>query len=430
MIKTTLNKIYYGSLETGINAIEVFLRLHLLVFYSQTLGLSATSVGVALSIGILWDAITDPLVGNLSDRFQARYHTRWPLVLAGGVFTVLLLWLLFNPPSDLKLDLWWYLLICCLGLNTATTFLGIPYTAMVGDLTSDSNERGQYIGWRLAFSNLGAILGIGIPGYFLAQENPAAYSASSVSILLVLLGTLAFSSLTKVPRVKVPRQTSLARIKFPRFWENFPFLWLVSGFFIVNVGLAFNSAAALFFYRLRVQYQEAEIQKLLLLFLIVFTASIPLWISLAKKWEKKPVLISGALLLGISNCLIYPLLPVGEAFWGYFWAATVGGVFVGSSVLMESLLTDTIEYGNRQSQSEAFGFYFGAWKFFGKASRAVAVLIAGVLLDWAQVNTPQPFTEERLAWIFGPGVGLFFLLGALMIIPLKLKPQTESSGNH
>ncbi|MFN7262468.1 MAG: MFS transporter, partial [Pseudobdellovibrionaceae bacterium] len=387
MIKATLNKIYYGSLETGINAIEVFLRLHLLVFYSQSLGLSATSVGFALSLGILWDAITDPVVGNFSDRFQARFHTRWPLVLSGGAFTVLFLWLLFNPPADLQMDLWWYLLWCCLGLNTATTFLGIPYTAMVGDLTSDSNERGQYIGWRLAFANLGAILGIGIPGYFLAQENPAAYSESSVTIVFVLLSTLAFSSLTKVPRLKVQAQKSLSQIHFPRFWENLPFLWLVSGFFVVNIGLAFNSAAALFFYRLRVQYQEAEIQKLLLLFLVVFTLSIPLWIWLAKQWGKKRVLVAGAFLLGVSNCLIYPFLPVGEAFWGYFWAATIGGILVGSSVLMESLLTDTIEYGNRKSQSEAFGFYVGAWKFFGKASRAVAVLIAGLLLDWAQVNT-------------------------------------------
>jgi GPH family glycoside/pentoside/hexuronide:cation symporter len=203
----------------------------------------------------------------------------------------------------------------------------------------------------------------------------------------------------------------------------------VSGFFVVNIGLAFNSAAALFFYRLRVQYQEAEIQKLLLLFLVVFTLSIPLWIWLAKQWGKKRVLVAGAFLLGVSNCLIYPFLPVGEAFWGYFWAATIGGILVGSSVLMESLLTDTIEYGNRKSQSEAFGFYFGAWKFFGKASRAVAVLIAGLLLDWAQVNTPQSFTEERLAWIFGPGVGLFFMIGALVILPLRLTQDQGSQKN-
>jgi hypothetical protein len=56
-------------------------------------------------------------------------------------------------------------------------------------------------------------------------------------------------------------------------------------------------------------------------------------------------------------------------------------------------------------------------------------LIAGLLLDWAQVNTPQSFTEERLAWIFGPGVGLFFMIGALVILPLRLTQDQGSQKN-
>jgi Na+/melibiose symporter-like transporter len=87
---------------------------------------------------------------------------------------------------------------------------------------------------------------------------------------------------------------------------------------------------------------------------------------------------------------------------------------------MESCLTDTIDLDHVRQKRERFGLYFGLWKFSGKASRSMAMLITGSLLDWASVNAPIAETSERLAWIFGPGVGSFFAGGALLLIPYKL----------
>lgn len=428
MIRKFFTKPAYGSVELGINSVEVFLRLHLLIFYSQTVGLSAFSVGVALSFAILWDAITDPLIGRLSDFWRMKYGSRWPLVFVGAISTVAGLYLLYHPPLTLlSTDTlkWSYLLLSALFLNTATTFLSIPYSAMIGDYTDDRKERSSFIGWRLAFANFGAILGIAIPGYFLVNTPQTAYSTTAWMIAAVVMTFVCVSfPFRPRPQVQMLRTQDSALSAPPKellsAFRNKAFLNLVLGYFVVNIGLTFNSAAALYYYRLRVQYSESEIQTLLLIFLLVFTASLPLWVWLSSRFGKKWTLIVGALALGLSNIAIYPLLPIGEAFWGYLWAAGFGGVLVGSSVLMESCLTDTIDLDHVRQRKERFGLYFGLWKFSGKASRSMAMLITGSLLDWASANAPIAETSERLAWIFGPGVGSFFALGALLLIPYKL----------
>lgn len=425
-MKNLSQKLLYGLVETGINAAELFIRLHLLVFYSKDMGLSTFWVGVALSISILWDAAIDPWIGRISDQFKIKYGTRMHLVLAGAILTTLFLVALYHPPTFLETDKlkWTYLLIASLLFNTAFTLFSIPYAAMVGDYTSDRSERAQFIAWRLGFANLGAIMGIAVPGFFLIRNPQSAYGYASIGIALVIMTTTLLGSLSPPPKTTpeklLPEETSHP---FQSILRNKPFLLLVVAYFIVNVGLTFNSSAALFFYRMRVQLNEQEIQNMLMLFLLVFSASIPVWLLIAKWVSRKWALFGGAFILGASNFVVYPMLPPGNPIPTYIWASSFGGFFVGCSVLLESILTDVIDYDFAKSKKEKFGLYFGVWKFSAKFSRAVALLLTGTLLDWANVAFPDVDTSNRLAIIFGPGVGSFFILAALAIIPYGLNEK-------
>lgn len=422
----TLQQATYGFVETGVNAVEIFLRLHLLVFYSKNMGLSTLWVGVALSLAILWDAAIDPWIGRFSDNWKKTKGTRLHLVLTGAILTSILLYALFHPPQFLHSDLekWLYLFSTSLLLNTSYTFLSIPYSAMVGDYSEDRRERSGYIAWRMAFANLGAILGIAVPGYFLTQSLETAYGKSSWILAAVVLIATFIGSLTPPPIVLADKNEKSLRPQGILYAaKNKPFLLLVFAYFIVNIGLTFNSAAALFYYRLRLQISEQEIQNLLLIFLIVFSASIPLWILISRSIGRKSTLLIGAFGLGLATCVTYPLLPVGDAIAAYWWAAVIGGIFVGSSVLLESILTDVIDYDSIRSKRENFGLYFGLWKFSAKFSRATALLITGSLLEWANVAAPNAHTPDRLAMIFGPGVGFFFIAAGAMIIPFGLTEE-------
>ncbi|MCP3860869.1 MAG: hypothetical protein GY704_14550, partial [Phycisphaeraceae bacterium] len=77
----------YGAGALGIAAVEFFVRIYLLKLYSDLLGLSPFVSGVVLAVGTLWDAFTDPLMGEISDRTRARTGRRRPWIAIGAVLT-------------------------------------------------------------------------------------------------------------------------------------------------------------------------------------------------------------------------------------------------------------------------------------------------------------------------------------------------------
>jgi GPH family glycoside/pentoside/hexuronide:cation symporter len=439
-VRGLIQKILYGSVETGVNSVEFFIRLHLLVFYSKDLGLSPAWVGIALSISILWDAAIDPWIGRVSDDFKNKKGTRIHLVMIGAIATALTLAALYHPPAALQspASKWIFLLLMSLVFNTSHTLFSIPYSAMVGDYTSDRDERSRFIAWRLVFANVGGVLGIAIPGYYLTRSDLSAYGSASWIVAMLVLAVAFLGSLAPPPVKKEihPAGESLAESPAGKFsnrhplfqaMANRPFAILLVSNLVVNVALTLNSSMALYYYRMRLELSEGDIQNVLLLFLLIFSLSVPLWIWIGKKLGRKWALISGAFLIGVTNCFIYPFLPPGNPQAAYIWASGLSGLLVGCAVLLDSVLTDVIDYDYYLSQKERFGLYFGVWKFSAKFSRAFAVLLAGLFLDWANVSFPDKDTTERLSLIFGPGVGFFFILaGAILLIyPLNEKKYAE-----
>lgn len=415
-----LKKLLYGSTEIGINAVEVFIRLHLLVFYSKYVGLSTSSAGIAISISILWDAAIDPWIGRMSDQFRSQFGSRIHLVLAGAIGTTLSLVALFNPPHfESQTSSWFFLLLVSLIFNTSYGLFSIPYAAMIGDYQMSREERSSTIAYRFVFSNIGAILGIGIPGYFLQKTEVGAYQNSVWFIAIAVMTFALTGSLKPPPKFKasdIEQQNSSAAKKHPLLlaFSNRPFFLLLLAYCLINIAMTVNSSAALYFYRIRIQISEAEIQNVLLLFMLFFSASIPVWIKLAQKFEAKRTLLLGAGLLGIFEIITFPLLPVGQVQPIYIWACGVGGILAGSSVLLDSILSDTIDFDHALTKQEKFGLYFGIWKFGSKSSRAASLLITGLALDWANVAFPDIDTNHRLAILFGPGVGVFILFAVAL----------------
>ncbi len=426
-MRALAQKTLYGCAEAGSNAVETFIRLHLLVFYSKIMGLPTSWVGIALAIAILWDAAIDPWMGRVSDEFKAQKGTRIHLMLIGVICTGLTLWALYHPPAlSQPLHLWFYLLGASLFLNTSLTLFTIPYLAMAGDYTADRNARAGFIAWRFVFSNVGAILGIAIPGHFLSIGASDAYSQATWLLVLFVLFAGFLCSLAPPPlRKEPPQEAKLGPARHP-LWEAFhnkAFLWVVLASIVVNIGLTINTSVALYYYRMRLQLSEKEIQNVLLLFFLVFSLSVPLWIWISRLWGRKRSLMIGAFLIGTTNLVIYQWLPPGNAMMAYIWASGLGGLLVGSAVILESVLTDVVDYDHWKHGRERLGLYFGIWKFSSKFSRAFSLLLVGLLLDWANVAFPDVDTTSRLAWIFSLGVGAFFLLAMVFLIPYPLTEQ-------
>jgi GPH family glycoside/pentoside/hexuronide:cation symporter len=95
---------------------------------------------------------------------------------------------------------------------------------------------------------------------------------------------------------------------------------------------------------------------------------------------------------------------------------------VGSVVLLDSLLTDVIDYDQVRTGVQRSGVYFGVWRLGAKTARALAIAGAGLLLEiigFVPNVTQSVEVSEALAWLFGPGVGMFLVLAALLLWPYR-----------
>ena len=114
-------------------------------YYGQDLGLSIAAVGTIWLLTRLFDAVSDPLVGWLSDRTKTRWGRRKIWMVLAVPFLMLAIYKLFMPQAPVTES---YLLIWLVALWTGWTMLFIPYYAWAAELSEDYNERTRITGWR------------------------------------------------------------------------------------------------------------------------------------------------------------------------------------------------------------------------------------------------------------------------------------------
>ena len=140
-------KIGYGSGGMAFGVQDMVFSTFVLFYYTQVVGLSGTLTGLALFIAMVWDAVSDPVVGSLSDNLRSRWSRRHPFMALGGLPLSLTLLALFMPPMDWdEMGKFYWFLGTCLLLRTFLTLYTIPHSAMPPELTDDYQERTSIIG--------------------------------------------------------------------------------------------------------------------------------------------------------------------------------------------------------------------------------------------------------------------------------------------
>ena len=163
-------KLGYGAADFGLAAVESMVQIYLFKFYNVVVGLPALYTGLALALAIVWDAVSDPLMGGLSDRSRWSGGRRRPYLLPGAaLLAATFIWMFNPPPLDGNAARFAFLLVSFVLLNTAMTVVGVPHAALGGELSFDRHERTQLFAYKRLFGTLGALAGLWLPGLFLAQ---------------------------------------------------------------------------------------------------------------------------------------------------------------------------------------------------------------------------------------------------------------------
>lgn len=440
----------YAVAEIGITAVEVLAQIYLLEFFVTAVGLKASLAGIALAIAVLWDAISDPLMGYISDHTRTKLGKRRPYILSGGILLALSVFLMFSPPSlETQTGKFFFLLFVYLLVNTSMTILAVPHIALGGEMTFVPSERTRIFGWRFFFSNVGFILVLILPSVFSAlfpvQDEVSRllitrnYTSIAIAGILIVTCAIAFlttkgrdqtvSDFEKSPEsVKAgtdPRKNE--RIGFSGLksvFKNRYFLPLIGAFIIATFGRTFNSSIVNLYYKYRIRLTEAEIGLMILVpFVICLILSILLWVYLAGKFGKKWPAFWGVFLLGLMTMIVYPLFPE-RGIVPILFVAVFGGFFAGAILLFDSLVADIVDYDELITGEKREGWFFGLWKMATKVARALGLGLGGILLSgigYQEGSADQiPELGFRLSILFGPVVGSFFILGAFVFLGMPL----------
>ncbi|MCR4897409.1 MAG: MFS transporter [Lachnospiraceae bacterium] len=161
----------YGCAEFFSGGAFVIISTFFMVFLTKALGLNPALVGTIPLVGKIWDAITDPIMGNITDRTVSKFGPKRFYLLVGGivsVITFILMWVTIRSESTIVLYLF-YLLMFCL-FSTGFTIFSVPYNGLLPDMMDDYTVRAKFSNMRMVWSTLGSMV-CGLVPTFLIRNN-------------------------------------------------------------------------------------------------------------------------------------------------------------------------------------------------------------------------------------------------------------------
>ena len=157
---TALRKALYASASLGVGSLDYIIAVFLLKYYTDYTGLDAIWAGVALLVGKAFDAVSDPVMGYISDRTRSRWGRRRPWFLLGSLpLAISMIGMFSARPEWSQTQLFAWLLITNILYWVGCTMVEVPHAAYGSEMTSTHGERISVMGWRQGFATLGLLLG-------------------------------------------------------------------------------------------------------------------------------------------------------------------------------------------------------------------------------------------------------------------------------
>lgn len=438
----------FGSAAFGIK--DAGLQIFLLMFYAQIIGVPAPMVGLALTIALVADAISDPIVGYWSDNFRSKWGRRHPFMYASAIPVAVCYFLLWTPPRDWDANgLFWYILALSVLTRTAITFFETPSAALGPELTRDYDERSTLLSWRNFFGWTGGnamtvmMFFILFPAFVTptipnGQFNPEAYVVYAWIAAGVIFTAITVSSLGThhhIPHLTAPpqRKLTLAAV-FREIFETLLnksmgaiFLTAILAATALGLGQTLSVYMTTYFWGLRPE-QIGFVTLLIFVSAALGAALAPL---LTRRFGKK----RGIIIVGVIGLFTFPVglllrlngivAPGSDA---AFWVVLVQGqvdviLVVCQQVLIISMVSDLVEQSEVKTGRRSEGVFFAANTFILKVTTGVGLMAGATVLTLAQFPAgvaPDQVPDSALValgWWYLPAILVLRLAMIASILP-------------
>jgi GPH family glycoside/pentoside/hexuronide:cation symporter len=433
-------KLLWGAGGAADNIVYNGLANLVLPIFNVGLGIDAVKLGFAMGIPRFLDAITDPLIGNISDNTRSRWGRRRPYIFVGIILTGILLALLFNPGrgwSDASVFAW-FLAVSCLLYVSYAVFV-IPYSALGLEITSDYNERTRVLAWRPI---LGLVAGLGIPWLYklcFVFGDTEAEGARFVAIFMggaaIVLGLLPALFIKENPAAMHAAQTPLLSALRTTF-TNRAFLLLTGSTLCILLGIFLAAPLGLYVSIYHVFGGSKESASVITGWagtggMVSGLLGVPLgaWLSgrLGKRHAALALLFLALLSVPLHWWMFTPANPWLLLVPTFVFGLAINGCFlVGASMLGDVCDADELESGQRRE-----GVYSASLEFGKKCAIALSTVLVGFVLAAAGFSakaihqTPETILALRGGQVLVLGLSVVGAFGLIFFYPLSHQRATE-----
>ena len=450
-------KLYYGFGAVANGAKSNGFNYLLLFYYSQVIGLRADLVSLGILIALVFDAISDPLVGYISDNTRSKLGRRHPYMYAAGVPVALAYYFLWSPPAWDETGLFLYFVCMAVLIRTLITFYEIPATALVAELTDDYDQRTEMMSFRYFFGWWGGLT-MAVMNYlvFLPEEKGGLeyvqgwsnYGLTASIVIFISIYVSAIGTHKHIPHLRKPPSSapfSFTKTKkeIKETLSNRSFFALFVSALLQAVAAGVSTSLSIYFSRHFWELTTTQIGYMNLPYF--FSAFIALMLApRVSRWLGKKK--GGMTVLGLAFAMapmpyilrvlgLFPENGTDTLFWTLVVFNTVEvTLIIMSSSLIAAMIADVVEDSEVKTGRRSEGIFFAANSFAQKAVNGLGVVVAGQILAIIQFPTkakPGQVPEETLfdlAYIYVPTL-LFFYLFALAVLSVYKINREDHSEN-
>lgn len=405
--------------------------------YNMTLGVSPTLIGLVLAISRLWDAVTDPIMGSISDNSRMRWGRRKPFILIGSALCAVVFPLMWFVPQGIgENSAFWWFLIGALIFYTCFTVFSVPYLSLSYELTPDSKERTRIS----AFSSLvGKLTTMSLPWvYRLAQADYFESTMQGMRVLSLLIG-LAFVAFS-VPMIlnckerfqhTASRQKKIGIMQGLReTMKNRAFVALVFIAMLMQGGTSMIGSLGIYINSYYIFDGDTKAGASLaatsgMVYTIVSILAIPVVMTLANRYGKRNMMMACLICCVTSSISKFFLYTPAAPYLQMISVALMAPGQTAFYVLLGPMKADAADYDEYLTGLRREGTYTAVSNWVEKVGLTVALFMSGFILDLAgfQValgheQAPGTFLTIRVLFAFVPAVALGLGLFLLKFYPL------------
>jgi len=435
-------RLAFGAGDLYGGGATTIISMYYLYFLTDVMGINPGLAGTAFLVSKIWDAVTDPFMGIISDNTRTRWGRRRPYFFA-GIFLIFFSFVLMWAPMPIAREgmKFLYVVIAYLFFSTVYTMVWVPYNAIATELTSDFDERTRLSTYRMIFSNVSGILaGVLAKDVFVSGLFPddAATGFFVMSIAFGLFFALPYIATflyckedpeaMNAPRRKIGNVAEFISGQLITPFRLRPFRF-VSMMFLFGF-MAQDAVMALAVYFITYYLKIGSMMTLLVPVYGFMLLAIPVADRVANRIGKRKTYMAACVLWVLSFGLIPFMSSTTPVVLVYAFGALFGAAAAGIQVMVFAMFPDVPDADELFSGVRREGLYSGMFAFLRKTGGAVVMFLIGQGIKWAGYLQPvngvqQEQTATFLAALIGMLIGIPVIFICIAFIACRLYPLTR-----